>query len=574
MVDKNFQEAKLKIKIISDAYAQKLPEKLAQINEAWALLPTNHWDEEYFQNLHRMVHSLAGSGKTFGYSLLGEVAHNLETYLDQIAQLRRAPIEGQRNQIEVLLRELLQVTLKIDKNSQAEKNSGGFPTNSNDSLLAKGTFDQYWSPVSSSQIYIVEDDIDQAELMKAQLSYYGYEITVFTRLEDFRLAMQSKPNVVVLMDVTLPESKQGGINTMKQIQREHGSTVPVIFLSAHNDFETRLECVRAGSIAFQNKPVNIATLVENLDMLTSTLVPAPYRILIIDDSEALTAYYAAILEHAGMEVRIVNNPLEVMTLLLEFTPDLILLDLYMPKWSGMELAKAIRQLDLFVSIPIVFLSAGGDFDIRLSAMGLGADDFLTKPIQPQHLVSIVSSRVQRSLKLRSLMLRDSLTGLLNHTAIKDQLAREVAQAKRRGTSLSFAMVDIDNFKHINDAYGHQTGDEVIQSISRIFKQQLRETDVVGRYGGEEFAIILSNTDGPTAIKVLDKIRMDFSGLRHVKNEKEFSVTFSCGVSDMSHFEDATKLCLAADMALYKAKNTGRNNTVLAEAPVNSGKVSV
>ncbi len=252
--------------------------------------------------------------------------------------------------------------------------------------------------------------------------------------------------------------------------------------------------------------------------------------------------------------------------LLEFAPDLILIDLYMPGCNGMELAKVIRQLDAFVGIPIVFLSAEGDPDKQLFAMGMGADDFLTKPIRPHRLVSSVSSRVRRSLQLRSFMVRDSLTGLLNHTAIKDQLEHEVAQTKRRRTPLSFAMVDIDHFKQINDTYGHPAGDRVIKSLSRLLKQRLRETDVIGRYGGEEFAVILTNTDRGTAMKVLEAIREDFSQLHHLADGREFSATFSCGVADVSYFGDAAKLCDAADKALYKAKRAGRNRMMQADMP--------
>jgi len=253
--------------------------------------------------------------------------------------------------------------------------------------------------------------------------------------------------------------------------------------------------------------------------------------------------------------------------LLEFAPDLILIDIYMPGCNGMELAKVIRQLDAFVSIPIVFLSAESNLDKQLIAMGLGADDFLTKPIQPLHLVSSVSSRIQRSLKLRSFMVRDSLTGLLNHTTIKEQLSREVALAKRQGTPLAFAMIDIDHFKQVNDAYGHAAGDRVIKSLSRLLKQRLREAEMVGRYGGEEFAVILSNTDGVMAVKVMDAIRKDFSQLRNRADSREFAVTFSCGVADVLHFGDHAELSNAADKALYTAKNSGRNQVVLAGVSV-------
>ena len=273
-----------------------------------------------------------------------------------------------------------------------------------------------------------------------------------------------------------------------------------------------------------------------------------------------------------MVVKAVNNPFNVIDALLEFTPDLILIDLYMPECNGTDLAKVIRQLDAYVSIPIVFLSAENDLDKQLFAMGLGGDDFLTKPIQPQHLISSVTSRIRRSLMLRSFMVRDSLTGLLNHTAIKDLLNGEVAGAIRQKKHMSFAMIDIDNFKQINDSHGHPAGDRVIKSLSRLLNQRLRSSDLVGRYGGEEFAVVLVDADRMTAMKVLDNIREDFSQLRHLADDKEFTVTFSCGIADVSQFPNTAKLSDAADKALYKAKHAGRNQVMLADVQgANAGK---
>jgi diguanylate cyclase (GGDEF)-like protein len=265
-----------------------------------------------------------------------------------------------------------------------------------------------------------------------------------------------------------------------------------------------------------------------------------------------------------MAVKVVNNPMKVMESLREFSPDLILMDIYMPECNGMELAGVVRQLEAFVSIPIVYLSAEKDMDKQLSAMSLGGDDFLTKPIKPEHLVSSVTSRIQRSRLLRSFMVRDSLTGLLNHTAIKDQLEREVGRAKREKMPLTYAMVDIDHFKQVNDTYGHPVGDRVIKSLSRLLKQRLRETDVVGRYGGEEFAVIMSNTDSHAAFKVMDELREAFSRLKHLVEGNEFSATFSCGIADVALFGDAIKLGDSADKALYEAKHAGRNRVVLAK----------
>ena len=417
---------------------------------------------------------------------------------------------------------------------------------------------------AAHRIFVVTDDRNLAGELKVQLSYFGYDVSVYHTLADFRLAIQTVLYVLVLMDTTFSEDNLGGVGVMNEIQQGRKTPVPVVFFSVDDTVMARLKAVRAGSIAYLSKPVNIGNLIDKLDVMTSARIHEPYRVMIVDDSVAVTAYHTAILEQAGMLVKAINDPLIVTEALFEFTPDLILIDIYMPVCNGMELAKVIRQLDAFVSIPIVFLSTESNLDTQLFAMGLGGDDFLTKPILPEHLISSVNSRIRRSLMLRSFMVRDSLTGLLNHTAIKDQLDSEVARAKRLKKPLSFAMIDIDNFKRVNDTFGHPVGDRVIKNLSRLLKQRLRASDLVGRYGGEEFAVVLVDADGASALKILDNIRNDFSQLSLVADGKEFSVTFSCGIADVTQFPDANRLCDAADKALYKAKRAGRNQVALSD----------
>lgn len=545
------QELQKKLNALSDVYVAQLPSKLEQIEHLWNKLPADQWDEENFQALYRAVHGLTGSGKTFGFSALGDVARDLEIYLKPYMQTRSALSSAQREQVQKMLEQLQVASTQRDTPGQD---------------MFAGTLAQPSHETAGCRlVFVVEDDAVQAAELKVQLSYFGYEVRVFNGLASFRLAMQQQPDVVILMDINFPEDRMGGIHAIEEIQKGLQKPVPVIFLSTHDDFATRLAAVRAGSIAYVAKPLHIGNLIDRLDELTSNVIPAAYRVLIIDDTVVLTDFYAAALEQAGMDVSVVNDPLQVMPMLKDFSPDLIVIDMYMPGCNGMELAKVIRQMDAYVSIPIVFLSAEQDINKQLIAMKLGADDFLSKPIQAEHLVSSVTSRIRRSALLRSFMVRDSLTGLLNHSAIKEQLDREVARAKRQGAPLSFAMVDIDYFKHVNDTYGHATGDRVLKSLSRLLKQRLRETDMVGRYGGEEFALILVNTDAESAVRVMDAIREDFSKLSHQSGDTEFFVTFSCGIADVAQFGDVAQLGSAADKALYQAKHAGRNQVIRAGA---------
>ncbi len=226
----------------------------------------------------------------------------------------------------------------------------------------------------------------------------------------------------------------------------------------------------------------------------------------VDDEEHLARHYALILEQAGMVVRAIHDPLHVMEELHDMEPELVLMDLYMPGCTSYELAQVLRQRDSLAGVPIVFLSSESRQEKRQRAMGVGGDDFLTKPVDGADLVSTVSSRISRARVMRGFMVRDSLTGLYNHTRIKEQLETETFRSQRQKIHLSFAMLDLDHFKSVNDTHGHQMGDHVILSLSQMLVRRLRGSDTCGRYGGEEFAIILPDTDGEAAKMVIDRIR--------------------------------------------------------------------
>ena len=144
----------------------------------------------------------------------------------------------------------------------------------------------------------------------------------------------------------------------------------------------------------------------------------------------------------------------------------------MPGCSGLELAQVIRQQRAYDAIPLVFLSSENCPEKQLAAIGLGGDAFLTKPVSDHQLIASITSRAERSRMVRSLMVRDSLTGLFNHAHIKEQLSLEASRAARAGANFSFVMLDIDHFKQVNDSYGHPTGDRVIQSLSQMLMHQL------------------------------------------------------------------------------------------------------
>jgi diguanylate cyclase (GGDEF)-like protein len=191
-------------------------------------------------------------------------------------------------------------------------------------------------------------------------------------------------------------------------------------------------------------------------------------------------------------------------------------------------------------------------------MSEGGDDFLTKPIKPRHLITTVRNRAARARNLKARMVRDSLTGLYNHTHILQLLEDCSFRAHREDKPVSFAMLDIDHFKKVNDSHGHPMGDRVIKSLALFLKQRLRKTDYIGRYGGEEFAVVMPDTDIQSAFKVLDEIRRRFSEIHYPAQPVDLFCTFSAGVVELGKDDDALTLASKADDALYRAKKAGRN----------------
>lgn len=542
-----FQE---KLRLLAVSFAESLPLRIKEMESMWQQLQAE-WDKEDLQALHRAVHGLTGSGKIFGFPEVSVIALALEQHLKELIQRGVVADPQKSNQIQEQIAEL-QRTASSTKSNFTRK------------IVQTPGHDDAMTSVSMSadHLFVVDEDIEAAQELALQLRYYGYEVEVFNELSGFQSALKNNPNAIILMNVEFHEDRSGGIKIIKEIQKTLSQSVRVIFISVHDDLASRLDAVRAGSIAYFTKPINSAELIDQIDSLTTTQMQEPYRVLIVEDSPATLAYHAALLQHADMKVKTESRPLKVIETLLEFNPDLILMDMYMPECSGIELAKVIRQFGSFVSTPIVYLSSENDFNTQLEAMSLSGDDFLVKPIEPQQLIFSVTQRINRFRLLRSFMVHDGLTGLLNHTAIKEQLTREVVRSTRLKSPLSFAMIDIDFFKKVNDTYGHAAGDRVLKSLARLLKQRLRETDIVGRYGGEEFAVIMTDTNALSASKVIDEIRIVFSRVLHLSEDNEFSVSFSCGIADINHFATAVSLSEAADKALYQAKQRGRNKVVV------------
>ncbi|MBI6899720.1 diguanylate cyclase [Pseudomonas putida] len=419
-------------------------------------------------------------------------------------------------------------------------------------------------PPLRKPVYIVLQDHDRAERLAQQLEFFGLSVQALCSADAFQASMSERLPSAIVMDVDFTGAGVG-LQLAAQAQQGLEQPVPLLFFCLHEtDTPTRLAAVRAGGQEFLTGTLDASSLLEKLELLTSATQYDPFRVLVIDDSRAQALHTERLLNSAGIITRTLTEPIRTMSELADFQPDLIILDMYMPECTGPELAKVIRHNDRYVSVPIIYLSAEDDLDKQLDAMSEGGDDFLTKPIRSRHLVTTVRNRAARARHLKARMVRDSLTGLYNHTHILQLLEDCSFRARRETQPLSFAMLDIDHFKKINDRHGHPMGDRVIKSLALFLKQRLRKTDFIGRYGGEEFAIVMPNTALEAAHKVLDEIRRRFAEIHYPAQPHDLQCTFSAGVVQLDDSLDALTMASAADEALYRAKHAGRNCVVRVE----------
>ncbi len=368
---------------------------------------------------------------------------------------------------------------------------------------------------------------------------------------------------ILLADIDYLAAKSQRLVDLKNIRIAHPGRTITALVGDRDDFKARLRAVRFGGDVFVPAPIDTSSLTGSLDTVLKQRWAEPYHVLIVDDDPEQVSATALALQQAGMITSVVTDPRHIFRVLVEYKPELILMDLYMPECSGAELAAVIRQNESYVNIPIVFLSVEQDSLRQVEAIRQGGDDFIMKPYSLEHLVRTVRKRASRTRQMRYFMERDSLTGLLNHSNLKERLDHEIQRAGRIETGLVFVMIDIDRFKRVNDTYGHLTGDRVIKSLARLLVESLRRTDVVGRYGGEEFGVILFNTSSFHARRIVDQIRDRFSKVRHYSPDGEFSVTFSGGLAAYPEYETAVEVNEAADAALYMAKEAGRNRVRVA-----------
>ncbi len=507
-----------------------------------------------YQSLHR----LSGSAGTFGLPELGEAAKALEKQLKVQAEELGAlddtlthPVdipEGFADGINALAK-------LVEVKSQAVAQASSF---TEEPTTYKG------SQGMQVRVLLVEKGDERLAMLDKEMAPYGFSFTSVSS-DDAGALGNALAGVRGAAAILCRESALSNVMSVRNKSFEESSRrrLPVICLGSDNSFQNRYRVAEAGAFAFFPDPVDIPELAERIESLAiERSANVQGRVLIVEDDAELAEHYCLVLQAAGIEAQAVSEPLHLMSSLADFEPDIVLMDVQIGDYSGVTLARLIRFEPRWLSLPIIYLSSEDDPENQLEALSKGADEFLMKPVSDSYLVRSVRIRCYRARQLSELMNRDSLTGLLKHSLIKEEVEKELARCRRSGYRSCVVMLDLDHFKAVNDTWGHSQGDIVIRTLANLLRNRLRETDMIGRYGGEEFLLVLPQCDVSSATELIRGIGESFSELSFVAGESSYQVTLSAGIAAINDFTNGEDALNAADQALYECKRSGRNGVTV------------
>ena len=451
---------------------------------------------------------------------------------------------------------------------------------------------------SKPKILVVDDEPLNVKLIAAMMPPDQYEtVRAYSGEEALKLVSDRSPDLIFL-DIMMPGLN--GFELTRILKSDpKNRDIPIVLVTAFGGDENRIKGLEAGADEFINKPVNKTELLARLKSLlrlkqyqeqikTRTCsinsFAAPKKdkdfsdnelnlpsILIAEDNDLDAKIIQKFLQGEPYQIKLAKDGDEAISRAQQEKIDVILLDLLLPRKNGFEVCRTLKKMEHTRNIQIIATTGLSDLDSKLKGIELGVDDYLVKPVNMHVLRTRVSSLVKKKAYLDKLCARyeralysaitDKLTGLYSRGYFDHFLDLEIKRSSRQNTLLVLLLIDIDNFKQINDTFGHLSGDRILRQLGELLKTNIREIDMVARYGGEEFAVVMSNTDLTEAKQVAERIRQSIQAYSF-KPLKIF-VTVSIGIAMYpSDANSLDELIEKSDSSLYQAKRDGKNRVIV------------
>jgi diguanylate cyclase (GGDEF)-like protein len=532
-------------------FAEGAADRLAAIDGALDRLLAKPEDRESLAEVRLRFHGLSGTGATFGFPRVSVLGVEGEHACDAVLEAGRSPTLEEIQAWRRLLQEVREEFRADVAPLEAVSAEHSTPRETERRV----------------EVLVAHDDTELRAALEAHLQREGMEVTVASNLADAKTILSQRVPDVLVVDMRFGGG-EGGTLVERLRGMPGGDGAAAFVVGAPAGFVDKVEAIRCGADAYFEQPVDWELFTRRLQQLLERNKAEAPRILSVEDDPDHAAFVKAVLGSGGYEVRICSDPARFEAEAIAFAPDLVLMDINLPGFSGYDLARFLKQNEKYAAVPVVFLTAESRAQSRIETIRAGGDDHLVKPVAPAILLSTVAARIERAQFLKRLIGRDGLTGLLNHTAFLEG-ARSVALRRLRNPrkGASFALLDLDHFKAVNDRHGHPVGDRVLAAMVALLRRRVRGSDLVGRLGGEEFAVILEDLVEEEAERLMNRLLEEFSVMPHSGADGSvFHVTFSAGVSGFLPGMSVDAWRQAADDALYAAKSAGRHRVARAARP--------
>ena len=530
-----------------ERFQEKIWDRVTQLEQIITTLQTRPETDDLYQQAELSAHKLAGSLGMFGLKSGYQLAQKIEEWM--IAARTQAdfdpPAQTSLKSLQTWITQLHQELQQPPSHLQKPAETTPLPP----------------SDTSTPLMLIVDDDVELTELLQVEALNWNIRVLVALDLNQARaILLQVEPDIV-LLDLAFPQQPQGGLILLEELKTQFPKLRVLVF-SARDQVSDRAAVAKLGGNAFLPKSVPPAQVLE---AVIDLLQPQPKKstILAVDDDDIVLELLEGFLSSWGLSVTTLNDSRQFWQTLEAVAPNLLILDLDMPYFNGIELCQMVRNDRIWHGLPILFLSASQDPDTTRRIYQAGADDYISKPFNEAELATRIFNRLERVQLWQNLAEVDQLTGLANRRRSIQDLNRYLRLAQRHHQSFCLGLLDIDNFKRVNDLYGYGVGDNVLRQLGQLLQQQFRGEDIVARWGGEEFLMGWYGMSKDHAIKrmhqLLEQIRTErFQVNRHI----QLQITASAGITTYPEDgQELSTLCRGVDMALISAKTKGGDRVI-------------
>ncbi len=407
------------------------------------------------------------------------------------------------------------------------------------------------------RILIIEDNKTLAKLMAKKIeAELSCEVDVAYKLSEAKLFLHKYSYFITLVDLNLPDAPNGEVVDYVLSKKNR-----VIVLSGNIDKDFRAKMLKKNIVDYVTKGGvdDINYIIQTLKRLHEN---QKHKVLVVDDSMVFRKQLKGMLENLFFQVVSVAHGEEALGIL-STTQDisLVVTDYNMPVMDGLELTHEIRKIYSKNDLSVIALSSNNDDEVTALFLKHGANDYIKKPFSKEEFSCRINNAIEALENIQIITNsanRDFLTGLYNRRYFFNHMSEYFLQAVQNNENFAIAMIDIDNFKQINDTYGHDVGDKVIVNLSEILRSNISQNDIVSRFGGDEFCVVLKDVSSSSAMEIFERLRQQVqNSLCTADNNQEVHYTVSIGVA-LNREDTLDDTINQADLMLYNAKQNGRN----------------